>query len=193
MEGKEVKVERAKFEMKGDKYDPKLKPKKLKKKEIELLKKKHNKIFEWQPEKLRGERSKRDKVIVIKNLFSPSEFDVNPAKILEYSNSLRERCSKFGQVRKVVIYDKHPDGVAQVFFGTASEADLAIEMTNQRLFSNGKMMQVSTWDGKTKYKVSETKEEEEARLAQWDKFLEGEDDDDDVTGSSAAKEVPKKS
>ena len=32
-------------------------------------------------------------------------------------------------------------------------------------------MKASTWDGKTKYKVNETEEEEKERLAKWDKFL----------------------
>ena len=32
-------------------------------------------------------------------------------------------------------------------------------------------MKASTWDGKTKYKVNETDEEEKERLAKWDKFL----------------------
>ena len=48
-----MKVERAKFEMKGDKYDPKLKPKKLKKKELEAVKKKREKLLAWVPDKLR--------------------------------------------------------------------------------------------------------------------------------------------
>ena len=28
--------------------------------------------------------------------------------------SVRTQCSKFGTVTKVVLYDKHPDGVCQV-------------------------------------------------------------------------------
>ena len=62
IDNKELKVERAKFEMKGEKYDPKLKPRKLRKKELEALKKKHDKMFAWVPDKLRGQRSKREKV-----------------------------------------------------------------------------------------------------------------------------------
>ena len=58
-----VRVERAKFEMKGGAYDPKLKPKKLGKKELERRKKKQEKLLAWEPDKMRGERNKRDKVI----------------------------------------------------------------------------------------------------------------------------------
>lgn len=107
-----------------------MKPKKLRKKEVEALKKKHDKMFAWVPEKMRGQRSKRDKIIgnklvlvpkyhvfslifmilfflVIKNLFEPSEFDKDPSKILEYTDRLRTHCAKFGRVGKVVLYDKH--------------------------------------------------------------------------------------
>ena len=48
-----MKVERAKFEMKGDKYDPKLKPKKLNKKEKEKAAKQKEKLFAWIPDKMK--------------------------------------------------------------------------------------------------------------------------------------------
>ena len=57
----------------------------------------------WEPDKLRGERSKREKVVTIENLFDPTQFDADGSPILEYSNRLREKCSKLGTVRKVVV------------------------------------------------------------------------------------------
>ena len=167
-----LKVERAKFEMKGN-YNPKLKPKKLTKKEQERAKKKQDRMLAWEPDKLRGERSKKDKVIVIENVFDPSDFDKDASLILECSKRLREQCSKFGSVRKVVVYDKNSKGICQVFLGTPEEADLAISMLNGRLFANSRnIMKAYTWDGKTKYKVDETAEEEKERLNNWDKFLD---------------------
>lgn len=81
---------------------------------METLKKKRDRMFEWEPDRLRGERSKRDKVVVARNVFDRAEFDADPAKILEYTGALREHCAKFGDVKKVILYDKHPEGVAQV-------------------------------------------------------------------------------
>ena len=40
------------------------------------------------------------------------------------------------------------------------------------------MLKAFTWDGKTKYKVAETEEEEKERLEKWDEFLEGSSDTD---------------
>ena len=168
--GQTIKVERAKFELKGE-YNAKLKPKKLTKKEQERAKKKQEKMLAWEPDKLRGERSKRDKVVVIENVFEPSQFDADASLILECSNLLREKCAKFGTVRKVVVYDKHPKGICQVFFASPEEADVAIVNMNGRIFAKDNVMKATTWDGKTKYKINETEEEEKERLAKWDQFL----------------------
>jgi len=54
---------------------------------------------------MRGERSKNEKTVIIKNLFTPELFEKEVELILEYQNNLREECSKCGMVRKVVIYD----------------------------------------------------------------------------------------
>ena len=61
--------------MKGDTYDPKMKPKKLSKKEREKMLKQRERMFAWVPDKMKGERAKHDKVVVIKNLFDPQEFN----------------------------------------------------------------------------------------------------------------------
>ena len=57
------------------------------------------------------------------------------------------------------------------FFASPKEGDIAISMLEGRIFAKDKIMKASTWDGKTKYKVNETEEEEKERLAKWDKFL----------------------
>lgn len=54
---------------------------------------------------MRGERSRTERIVVIKNLFDPSTFDERADLILEYQDDLREECSKCGIVRKVIVYD----------------------------------------------------------------------------------------
>ena len=74
--------------MKGN-YDPSLKPKKLTKKQQEKAKKARERMFEWQPDKLKGERAKCEKTIVIKKMFDLEEFDKDPGLILDYTNNIR--------------------------------------------------------------------------------------------------------
>lgn len=174
LRGKKIKVERAKFQMKGE-YDPKLKPKQKKKKEKLKLKKMQEKLFDWRPEKMRGERSKHERIIIIRNVFDPDIFDKDVGLILEYQQDLREECSKCGEVRKVIIYDRHPEGVAQVNMKEPEEADACVQMLNGRWF-NKRQLKAEIWDGKTKFKVAETDSQISQRLTNWDKFLE----DDEV-------------
>ncbi|CAL1272025.1 unnamed protein product [Larinioides sclopetarius] len=171
--GKTMHVERAKFQLKGQ-YDPSKKPKKLKPKEKEKMKKKREKLFEWGFEKLRGERSKNEKTVIIKNMFEPKEFDEDATLLLDYQNDIREECSKCGEVKKVVIYDRNPEGVVSVTFTEPEMADECINLMNGRWFA-GRKLTAETWDGKTKYKVIETEEERQKRLQKWEKFLEEKD------------------
>ncbi|KAK7866416.1 hypothetical protein R5R35_008943 [Gryllus longicercus] len=172
LRGKKLKVERAKFQMKGE-FNPNLKPRKRRKKDKEKLKKIQEKLLDWRPDKLRGERSKHERVVIVKNLFDPAIFEKEVALILEYQQDLREECSKCGDVKKVIIYDRNPDGVAQITFREPEEADECIKLLNGRWFGQRKIS-AETWDGKTKYKIVETEEEKQKRLQGWNKFLEDE-------------------
>ncbi|XP_076754489.1 RRM1_TatSF1_like and RRM2_TatSF1_like domain-containing protein barc [Xylocopa sonorina] len=173
--GKTLSVQRAKFQMKGDAYDPALKPKR-KKKDKERQKKFQEKLFDWRPERAPGEPLKHERVVIIKNLFSPQDFDQEVSLLLEYQQDIRSECLKCGDVRRVVIYDRHPEGVAQVTFREPAEAQACVQLLNGRWFSQRKIS-AEIWDGKTKYKILETDAEVEARIAKWDKFLEDEEEE----------------
>lgn len=173
--GHKVKLERAKFQLKGE-FDPKLKPKMKKKRDKLKLKKQQEKLFDWRPEKKIGDRSKHERVVVIKNLFEPTIFDTDVSLILEFQQDLREECSKYGQVRKVIIYDRHPEGVAQVNMSNPEEADQIVEVLNGRWFMK-RQLNAHIWDGKTKFKIAETDSEISQRLSNWGKFLEEENVD----------------
>lgn len=171
--GNKIRVERAHFQMKGT-YNPALKPKKKKKKELEKIKKMQQKLFDWRPEKFIGERSKHEKVVIVKNLFHPSDFDNDVQLILDYQQDLREECSKCGEVRKVVIYDRHPEGVAQISMKEPEQADAVIQLINGRWFGK-RQITAETWDGRTKYRIAETDAALNQRINKWDEFLEGEE------------------
>lgn len=173
--GSKLSVERAKFQMKGEKYDPTLKPKMRKKKEKQKLKKMQEKLFDWRPEKQVGDRSKNEKVVIVKNLFDPDIFDKDVSLILEFQQDLREESAKLGEVRKVIIYDRHPEGVAQINMSSAEEADEVVKLMNGRWFMK-RQLAAETWDGKTKYKIAETDSQITKRMETWDKYLEDDEE-----------------
>lgn len=162
--GKKLKVEKAKFQMKGE-YNPKLKPKPKKKKDKLKLKRKQEKLFDWRPEKSNVAPSKFERVVVVKNLFEPKMFDTDVELILEIQEDLREECGKLGTVKKVVIHDRHPEGVAQVFMSSAEEAKSVIDLLENRWFMKRKLS-ATIWDGRTKYNVEETDSEISLRINQ---------------------------
>lgn len=182
LKGNKIKVERASFQLKGD-YNPALKPKKKKKKELEKLKKMQQKLFDWRPEKFIGERSKHERIVIVKNLFHPTDFDQEVQLILDYQQDLREECGKCGEVRKVVIYDRHPEGVAQITMKEPEMADAVVQLINGRWFGK-RQITAEIWDGRTKYRIAETDSEISKRINKWDQFLEGKE------GEEAKKNGP---
>ncbi|KAH8021187.1 hypothetical protein HPB51_012582 [Rhipicephalus microplus] len=146
-------------------------------------------LFDWRPEKLRGMRDKHECTVVLKNMFDTKEFESDPTLILEYQKDLREECGQFGEVKKVVVYDRHPEGVATVTFKEPEEADACIGRMNGRWFAQ-RQLSAETWDGRTRYKIFETEEELEERLKKWDDFLEADDDEKAKSSSSDPSAVP---
>lgn len=175
LRGKKIKVERATFQMRGD-YDPRLKPKSKKRKEKDKIKKMQQKLFDWRPEKRLGERAKHERVVIVRNVFESKMFDEDACLILEFQQDLREECSKCGVVRKVIIYDRHPEGVAQVNMAEPEEADACVALLDGRWFGK-RLLSAAVWDGKTKFKIAETDSQINQRIDNWEKFLEGDGPD----------------
>ncbi|CAK9295262.1 unnamed protein product [Gordionus sp. m RMFG-2023] len=163
MKDKIVKVERAKFTLKVNDKNPK-------EKDPTLLKG-QEKLLAWKPDPIVGQRLSKEKTIILKNMFDPKTFDEDAALIIEYQKELREECAKFGLVKKVKIYDRHPEGVASVTFNEFEEADACLGTMNGRFYA-GRKIEAERWDGKTKFKIEETEAEKVQRLERWGQFLE---------------------
>ncbi|XP_033112010.1 HIV Tat-specific factor 1-like [Anneissia japonica] len=170
LRGHKISVEVAKFSQRGE-YRPQRKKKKNKKKK----KKTQEKLLDWRPEKKLPQRKRNETVVIIKHLFHPNEFDEDATVINEIKDDLTAECSKFGDVKKVLIFDRHAEGVASVKFSNAEDADRCILALNGRWFAK-RQLSVSQWDGNTDYKIEETETERETRLQKWDEFLQKDDE-----------------
>ncbi|XP_059993860.1 HIV Tat-specific factor 1 isoform X2 [Lagenorhynchus albirostris] len=166
--GYKLHVEVAKFQLKGE-YDASKKKKKCKdyKKKLSM----QQKQLDWRPEKRAGpSRLRHERVVIIRNMFHPIDFEDDPLVLNEIREDLRVECSKFGQVRRLLLFDRHPDGVASVSFRDPEEADYCIQTLNGRWFG-GRQITAQVWDGTTDYQVEETTREREERLRGWEVFL----------------------
>ncbi|XP_017369643.1 HIV Tat-specific factor 1 [Cebus imitator] len=166
--GYKLHVEVAKFQLKGE-YDASKKKKKCKdyKKKLSM----QQKQLDWRPERRAGpSRMRHERVVIIKNMFHPMDFEDDPLVLNEIREDLRVECSKFGQIRKLLLFDRHPDGVASVSFRDPEEADYCIQTLDGRWFG-GRQITAQAWDGTTDYQVEETSREREERLRGWEAFL----------------------
>ncbi|XP_055534223.1 HIV Tat-specific factor 1 homolog [Wyeomyia smithii] len=186
--GHKIRVQRAEFQLKGE-YNPSLKPK-VRKKEKEKMRKMQESLFDWRPEKLRGERSRHERIVILKNLFEPELFEREVHLLLEYQNDLREECNKCGTCRRVVLFDRHPEGVAQVTMSDPEEADLVVKLMHGRFFGKRKLT-AEIWDGRTKYRVAETEADTNKRLGNWEKYLEKEEEGVEKITEKPVAAVPK--
>jgi len=169
-----ISVEQAKFEIKGN-YDPSKKPKMLTKKEKEKIKKQENKRLNWHAGSTEeAKSSKSERVVIFSNLFQPADFNEDALLITRIQQRLREECEKIGEVKKVIVFDNHPDGVCSVAFKQVEQAKACIQQMNNRLFMS-KLVKLKHWDGVTDYKVEETALEREERLNKWHEHIMSED------------------
>ncbi|KAF7663547.1 hypothetical protein LDENG_00207960 [Lucifuga dentata] len=167
--GYRLHVEAARFELKGQ-YDASKKKKKSK--DYKKKMQQQQRQLDWRPEKQGEIRKRHEKVVIIRNMFHPSDFEEDPLVLNEYREDLRTECEKFGETKKVIIFDRHPDGLASVAFKEPEQADTCIQALNGRWFG-GRQLSVHLWDGTTDYQVEETTREREERLKGWSNFLEG--------------------
>ncbi|KAM7374533.1 hypothetical protein PAMP_007184 [Pampus punctatissimus] len=181
--GYKLHVEAARFELKGQ-YDASKKKKKNKdyRKKIQQ----QQKQLDWRPEKKGEVRKRHEKVVIIRNMFHPSDFEEDPLVLNEYREDLRTECEKFGEVKKVILFDRHPDGVASIAFKEPEQADACIQSFNSRWFG-GRQLSAQLWDGTTDYQVEETAREREERLKGWANFLDGSTQGQQNNNSAAAK------
>ncbi|XP_069758379.1 17S U2 SnRNP complex component HTATSF1 [Narcine bancroftii] len=167
--GYKLHVEVAKFEMKGN-FDASKKKKKSKDYKKKLLLQK--KQLDWRPEKKAGQsRFRHERVVILKKMFHPKDFEADPMILNEIQEDLRLECEKFGQVKKVLLFDRHPEGVASVAFKEPEEADQCILVLNGRWFG-GRQITAEIWDGVVDYQIEETVKERESRMKSWESFLE---------------------
>jgi len=146
------------------------------------------KLFDWRPDKLPGERNRSEKTVVLKNMFDPKEFEEDPSLILEYRRDVQEECEqKCGPTKRVDIYDLNPEGVITVTFHEFESADACVELMNGRFFA-GRRLTAEHWDGKTRYKKEESEEEIAKRRELWEKFLESDDKATEQSTSQGSSE-----
>lgn len=110
--GFKVTVARATFEAKAVSADVaavKRKPKGKGKSDKDAKKRQEKRLLAWHDEEEKAVRKKAMGVVVIKNMFHPNEFDADATYLTDIREDLMSECGKFGVVKKIMIFDRHPE------------------------------------------------------------------------------------
>eukprot|EP00039_Didymoeca_costata_P026975 m.17110 g.17110 ORF g.17110 m.17110 type:complete len:380 (-) comp5907_c0_seq1:50-1189(-) len=172
--GHKVSITRAVFTQKGE-FDPSKKPQKKKQKKKKGAKDANAKLLEkklgWHEEDgAPAVKKKAAGVVVIKNMFHPNEFDEDATYLTDIRTDIDQECGKLGEIKKVMIFDRHPEGVVSIKYADMAAAEKCIKLMHGRNYA-GRQLHAEMWDGTTNYKIEESELEREERLKKWEKDL----------------------
>uniref|UniRef100_A0AC35TJ18 HIV Tat-specific factor 1 n=1 Tax=Rhabditophanes sp. KR3021 TaxID=114890 RepID=A0AC35TJ18_9BILA len=188
VEDNELKVEEAKYQIKGE-YDVTKKKRSLNAQERKKFLLTQDNQFKWKPDLPINYRPKSDLNVILKNVFSLEEIINDASLIFDIKEQLRTIFQIYGPVGKVVVYENHPEGVVCGKFSNTDQSDQAVKHLNGTLI-RGRVVSADYWDGKTKYNVEEDEEQAKARMQAWDKHLaEGNDTDDEIDSKETTPEL----
>ncbi|KAI1779955.1 hypothetical protein F4818DRAFT_160312 [Hypoxylon cercidicola] len=104
--------------------------------------------------------TRRDRLVILRHMFTLKELDEDPAAMLEIKEDIREECSKLGPVTNVVLYDLEEEGIASVKFKTPEAAEACVDLMDGRAF-DGRTVRATIASGREKYRKSGKKQGEE--------------------------------
>lgn len=96
---------------------------------------------------------KKDKMVILKHMFTLQELEDDPAALLEIKEDIREECEKLGEVTNVVLYDLEQDGVVSVKYKKPESAAACVELMDGRAFG-GQRVEAYIPSGRLKFQRS---------------------------------------
>ena len=117
-------------------------------------------------------------VVVLKGMFTLEEMKENDALMNELEEDIVAECSKCGELKKITVFEKHPDGVVVVNFRSSVSAEKCIQMMDRRWYAR-RQLSADYWDGFTDYTVKNRDEEgEAARIKAFGDWLDREEEEE---------------
>ncbi|KAG4220405.1 hypothetical protein PC116_g31116, partial [Phytophthora cactorum] len=101
--------------------------------------------------------ARRDRVVILRHMFTLRELEEDPAAMLEIKEDIREECSKLGPVTNVVLYDLEEEGIASVKFKTPEAAEACVNLMDGRAF-DGRTVRATIATGRERYRKAGKKQ-----------------------------------
>ena len=155
-----VRVQRAKFEQRGDLVDGGRQRVSTAKRKVAQLAVRQ--AMDWDGGEYNGRLTggmKGLRIVVLQPLFAPDEVTEEALESLQ--KEVHSDCEACGDVEKITAFASNPRGVVLVKFAQPSAASEAVKLWDGREF-HGRTVKATFWDGVTDYTVrNEAKEEAE--------------------------------
>ena len=100
--------------------------------------------------------------------------DDEDAVLAQLEINIRSECEKWGQIEKLTVFSKNPQGVVILKFSQPVVASRTVKEFNGRIF-NGRKIDATFWDGVTDYTVVDEEREKiegEMRHEEFGSWLE---------------------
>ena len=174
-----LRVQRAKFEQHGNKFEDRGRISNAKRKVAKLAALQAVGWDEGENGRITGGK-KGLCIIVLKGMFDLVELkNEGEDKVLTaLEQEIRKECEPLGDVEKITAFSKNPEGVIVVKFGKPTAASDAIAQYHGKMRS-GRRIDASFWDGVTDYTVREEEKEEKEenkRLDEFGKWLDNQEE-----------------
>lgn len=102
---------------------------------------------------LAAQPTKREKVVILRHMFTLEELEEDPAAMLDIKDDIREECAKLGPVTNVVLFDKEEEGIVSVRFQTTEAAEACVNLMHGRAF-DGRTVEAFFATGKERFNKS---------------------------------------
>ncbi|CAN0408461.1 unnamed protein product [Pylaiella littoralis] len=169
--GVTIEVSKAVFEQKGQNFDES-KRLKVNDARVKVARAAAEQALSWAENDDTGAAKGGLKIVVVENMFRPSDFENNEKFGEELEADLLAEGEKLGPVEKITVFAKNNKGPVVIKFGTAYAASECVKVFEGRFFG-GRKLSCHFWDGVTNYTVKHEDEKEEAqRLDAFGDWLE---------------------
>ncbi len=115
------------------------------------------------------------RIVVLKHLFTPSTLQSDDTILDQLEKQIRKQCSELGDVEKITVFSKNPQGVILVKFVQPAAATEAVKLYNGRKWGQNKI-DASYWDGITDFTVHDDEADDtEQRVEAFGQWLENQE------------------
>lgn len=124
---------------------------------------------------------------IYQRLDLPPSSRAEPGALDELETDVAGEAERLGEVQKLSIFSKHPEGVITIKYRSAGAAAEALAVFNGRYFG-GRRLTCEYWDGVANFKQpsTESRADEQKRLDDFGAWLEQRDDAHSTDGGSSA-------